>query len=83
MTMLKTISVGLKQQHSLLFFLLYIKLKHGKTSPAIILSFRMKILLLFSISFSPWYNCDGGRHHSLMPRKRLGFIFLLVTLEKD
>lgn len=81
----KTISVGLKQQDSLLFFFFFldIKLRHGNTSPAIILPFRMKILLLFSLSFAPWHNCDGGRHDNLMSRNYLGFIFLLVTLEKD
>lgn len=46
MALLKTISVGLKQQGSLLVFLLDGKLKHGNTRPAIILSFRMKILFV-------------------------------------
>lgn len=52
----KTVFVGLKQWDSLLFFLLDIKLEHGNTSPAIIRSFRMKILMLFSLGFAAWYN---------------------------
>lgn len=79
-------SVFLKVSENDIFFffpLPDITVKYENKSPAIILSLRMEILLLFSISCAPLYNSGAGRQKTLMSRKCLGLVYLLVILGKD
>lgn len=82
-------SVFLKVSENDLFFFFFffplpdITVKYENKSPAIILSLRMEILLLFSISCAPLYNSGAGRQKTLMSRRCLGLVYLLVILGKD
>lgn len=65
------------------FFFPDIKLKHGNTSPAIILPSRMKILLLLSISLLPSITVMEEGITDLCQGSFWVLFFLPITLEKD